>query len=180
MHNPQFYEKQRMRASTWDIPRFLRFFDETIDGGLIVPRGMLTTVTELAAQAGSKLDLADERAAGTTQAFTCSAVLTGPQQAAVQVLARHDLGVLVAPPGTGNTVMACAVIAAHQVSTLVLVDKKPQLSDGLARPLRIAVPLTCAFLFWRPACHYPRGHLHPAGIVALPLAIIACSLNTRT
>ena len=41
-------------------------------------RGMLTTVTELAAQAGSKLDLTDERAAGTAQAFTCSAVLTGP------------------------------------------------------------------------------------------------------
>jgi len=63
MRNPLFYEKQRMRASTWDIPRFLQFFDETIDGGLIVPRGMLTTVTELAAQAGSELDLTDGRAA---------------------------------------------------------------------------------------------------------------------
>ena len=52
MHNPQFYEKQRMRASTWDIPRFLQFFDETVDGGLTVPRGMLTTVTELAAHVG--------------------------------------------------------------------------------------------------------------------------------
>jgi hypothetical protein len=30
MHNPQFYEKQRMRASTWGIPRFLQFFDETM------------------------------------------------------------------------------------------------------------------------------------------------------
>jgi hypothetical protein len=29
MHNPLFYERQRMRASTWNIPRFLHSYDET-------------------------------------------------------------------------------------------------------------------------------------------------------
>jgi superfamily II DNA or RNA helicase len=124
MHNPLFYERQRMRASTYNIPRFLRCYDETLDGGLILPRGMLDTVTDLAAQAGSRLDITDERTPGTAQQFTFTATLTPPQRAAVTELARHDLGMLIAPPGSGKTVIACAVIAVHQASTLVLVDRK--------------------------------------------------------
>ena len=101
MHNPEFYERQRMRASTYNIPRFLHCYQETIDGGLILPRGMLDTVTSLADQAGSRLNITDRRSPGTTRDITCSAVLTPAQRDAVTELARHDLGVLVAPPGAG-------------------------------------------------------------------------------
>ena len=102
MHNPEFYERQRMRASTYNIPRFLHCYQETIDGGLILPRGMLETVISLAAQAGSRLNITDQRSPGTSQDFTCTATLTPVQRDAVAELAQHDLGVLVAPPGPGR------------------------------------------------------------------------------
>lgn len=124
MPNPLFYERQRLRLSTWDLPRFLRSFDETLDGGLILPRGLIDTVAALVEQAGGRLELIDERVRGSGQEFTFAATLTGEQKDTVAELRDHDLSVLVAPPGSGKTVIACALIAEHRTSTLVLVDRK--------------------------------------------------------
>lgn len=44
--NPEFHTRQRARRSTWDTPRFLRSYDETLEGDLVLPRGLLPPVDD--------------------------------------------------------------------------------------------------------------------------------------
>lgn len=126
--NPEFYEKERMRFSTWDTPRFIRCYREDLEW-LHLARGLLDQVTELVAGAGSRLDLTDRRPDHPCIALGTTTPLRPHQQAAVDAVVGHNLAVVVAPPGSGKTVTACAVIAHHRQPTLILVDRKPLLAQ---------------------------------------------------
>lgn len=123
-YNPDFYDRQRRRQSTWNVPRIISSYDETLVDHLVLPRGLLDTATNLVEAAGSKIETDDRRSSGSNQQFSFDLDLQPGQQSAVDDVLRHDLGMLVAPPGSGKTVMACAVIAKRCLSTLVLVDRK--------------------------------------------------------
>ena len=58
LHNPEYYEKERLRFSTWNTPRFLRCYRETIDQ-LLLPRGIADQAVRMVREAGSKLEVTD-------------------------------------------------------------------------------------------------------------------------
>ncbi len=124
IRNPEFDARQRARRSTWDTPRYLYSFDETADGDLVLPRGLYTLLAELVDSAGSTLHIEDERTSGDRHEFVCSTQLRPEQEDAVRQLVQEDTSVLIAPPGLGKTVIACAAIASRASSTLILVDRK--------------------------------------------------------
>ncbi|MCZ7537135.1 MAG: DEAD/DEAH box helicase [Acidimicrobiia bacterium] len=130
--NPEFYEKQRMRFSTWDTPRFISAYREDLEW-LHLPRGLTGKVEELFASLGSTLEVADDRPEPPAADFEFRGTLRPQQSIAVADLVDHELGLLVAPPGAGKTVMACAVIAHHRTPTLVVVDRKELLDQWRSR-----------------------------------------------
>ncbi len=130
--NPDFYEKQRMRFSTWNTPRFVSCYREDLER-LHLPRGLTERVADLITSLGSTLDLSDDRVDPGPIIVEFAASLRPQQMAAVADLVEHDRGVLVAPPGAGKTVMACAVIAHHHTPTLVVVDRKELVDQWRSR-----------------------------------------------
>jgi len=143
LHNQEFYDKERMRFSTWDTPRFIRCYRESV-GELLLPRGLRDAAERIIKEARSTLEVTDSFTEAAPIDIELRATLTPDQVVAVESLASHELGMLVAPPGSGKTVVGCGLIARHHVPTLVLVDRKPlvdQWRDRLVTHLDLGAKL---------------------------------------
>jgi hypothetical protein len=132
LHNPAFYEKERLRFSTWDTRRMIRCYAETLES-LLLPRGLTEKAAGVVAEAGSRLVVHEGRPDPDQIAFTPTFELREDQETALRALSVHELGVLVASPGAGKTVVACALIAYHRRPTLIIVDRKPLVEQWTER-----------------------------------------------
>lgn len=130
--NPEFYKLQRMRMQTYPNPRFI-FSGEMRPDHLLLPRGVLDKATKILQEAGASVVIRDERIAKRKIKVDFEGTLTSIQEKAVKKVKESDLGILMAPPGAGKTVMACKLIADRKVSTLILVHRQPLLDQWKER-----------------------------------------------
>ena len=122
--NPKFYELQRMRMSTYPHPRFI-FSGEVRPDSLLMPRGTLDKVIAILEKAGAEVVISDKRLRRRKISSEFSGMLTDLQKKALDEVKKHDYGILVSPPGSGKTVIGCALIAERKVSTLIIVHRQP-------------------------------------------------------
>jgi len=130
--NPDFYKMQAMRLSTKGTPRVVTCALEK-NSFLSLPRGCDRDAIALLGEWGSKAALSDERVGGLHVPFRFQGELLDVQRRAAAGVLPHDIGVVVAPPGTGKTVLAAHLIAERAVSTLVLVHRKPLLDQWVTQ-----------------------------------------------
>ena len=130
--NPEFYKKQSMRLSTATTPRVIACAED-LPQFVALPRGCRDGLGTLLREHGVSLEVDDQRVGGQPVKFQFQGTLTSVQQAAADALLAHDIGVLVAPPGVGKTVVGTYLIAARGCSTLVLVHRQPLLDQWLVQ-----------------------------------------------
>ena len=121
--NPIFFEKQRMRFPVFEIPRYI-VRAELREECVVLPRGCLEGAIDLFAKRGSRLSVQDLRLSERRIRIKFTGVLNREQTVAVSRMNEHDCGVLVAPPGSGKTVMACSLIGKWKLSTIILVNRR--------------------------------------------------------
>jgi len=122
--NPEFYKKQKMRFSTHATPRVI-CCAEIVDGYLSLPRGCLDDMKALLEEYNVRMNVEDKRIAGKEVDFIFDGKLNEEQEEALEGILESDVGVFVAPPGTGKTVLAIAAIAKRKTNVLILVHRKP-------------------------------------------------------
>lgn len=130
--NPEFYRRQAQRFSTFGVPRLVTCFEHDEDE-LRVPRGLEDEVISVLGDAGYKTTLRVEVEASDVIDVTFTGELRIEQRDAVEALLQHDIGVLVAPPGSGKTVIACALIAERATPTAILVNRAELLQQWRTR-----------------------------------------------
>ncbi|MCK4511857.1 DEAD/DEAH box helicase, partial [bacterium] len=130
--NPEFHKKQAMRLSTALTPRVISCAeDHPQHVGL--PRGCVSDLEKLLADLGVALTIEDGRTDGGDLDVAFHGELTPIQDQAVRAMIEHDIGVFVAPPGSGKTVVGANLVARRGRSTLVLVHRTHLLEQWIAQ-----------------------------------------------
>jgi superfamily II DNA or RNA helicase len=130
--NPEFYKKQSLRLSTASTPRIIACAED-FPLHVALPRGCLDELKSHLQSLGVAIEIEDLRTLGAPMPVQFVGTLSDPQREALAALAPHDIGLLVAPPGSGKTVIGIALIAERACSTLVLVHRQSLLDQWRAQ-----------------------------------------------
>ena len=130
--NPEFYAKQGMRLSTYNIPRIISCADMEEDY-IALPRGCEDAVIALWESKQVAYRIEDKTNHGENITVKFKGELREEQKAAIASLTAHDNGILNATTAFGKTVTAIGLIAERKVNTLILVHTKTLLDQWKSR-----------------------------------------------
>jgi len=121
--NSEFLIKKRMGVSVYGMEKYFKLI-QTSDNNYIIPRGFLGNLIRFLNENNIKFELIDERDKCEEIKFDFNCKLFDYQKEAVKNILMSENGILVAPSGSGKTIMGIDLITKLKQPTLILVHKK--------------------------------------------------------
>lgn len=128
INNPEFFKAQSKRLSTHRIPRKIDCSYEMEDS-VIIPRSCLADIKAVLFRNKIKFYIDDQTTKGSSHDIHFRGSLLPKQKEAVNAMEISTCGVLSAATGFGKTVVAAALIAERNISTLIIVHTKQLLTQ---------------------------------------------------
>ncbi|MGL2995161.1 TOTE conflict system archaeo-eukaryotic primase domain-containing protein [Flavobacterium sp. TSSA_36] len=125
--NSEFLIKKKIGKNTFGIDRYFNFIEET-ENEIIIPRGFIGKIIRFCRENKIEHDFIDERIKINEVYFTFNAQLQEHQQFVINTVGKKDFGVIVAPAGSGKTIVGLKIIAEKKQPALILTHRK-QISD---------------------------------------------------
>jgi len=121
--NSEFIIRKKIGKNTFGTERWYRFVEES-GNEVIVPKGFTGRLIRFCRDNKIEFDFRDERKKLHEVAYTFSAQLKEHQQFVMDCISRKDMGVIVAPPGSGKTVIGLKIIADKKQPALIITHRK--------------------------------------------------------
>ncbi len=130
--NAEFFIKQKSGRNTYGTKRYFKFIEEK-EHELIIPKGFIGKLVRYCKEQTLDYEFVDNRRRVNPVVFSFHAQLKPYQVSVINTVSKKDIGVIVAPPGSGKTVIALKVIADRQQPTLIIVHRKQLAEQWLER-----------------------------------------------
>lgn len=125
--NTEFLIKKKIGKNTFGTERYFKLIEEK-ENEVIIPKGFIGKIIRFCRENKIEYDFKDERKKLNEISILLNAQLQEHQQIVIDTIAKKDLGVVVAPPGSGKTIIGLKIIAEKKQPALIITHRK-QIAD---------------------------------------------------
>jgi len=130
--NTEYLIKKNIGKSVYNTEKYFKLIEET-ENEIIIPRGFANKLIKFCQENNISYTIEDERKLLPKIEFESTIQLFQYQQQTIEKIISKNFGVIVAPPGSGKTVIGLELITQKQQSALILVHRKQLLDQWIER-----------------------------------------------
>jgi superfamily II DNA or RNA helicase len=130
--NSEYIIKKKLGKNTYGTETYFKALTEKEDK-LIIPRGFVGKLLRYCKEQKIQYQLQDNRKKLTSIQFNFRGSLHEHQELAVAAVEKKEMGIIVAPPGSGKTIIGLAIAAQKKQPVLIIVHRQQLFDQWIER-----------------------------------------------